>query len=185
MVLYATLTFEEPVTLALTPIPLRSGPPPQVMKSLKDLNTSSEAVWAVVDATELKPAAFPVWVDIRDIAMLHVLATTEEVAKGQRYLCVAGHYDDTQIAGESRNLSHLASWATADWYPRPDIIIRNFPEQAHRIPKAPVTAGPEHFKTNTSKVEKELGIKWIDFQTSIVDTLRILFDLELEKSTKA
>ncbi|KAL8277114.1 hypothetical protein RQP46_010442 [Phenoliferia psychrophenolica] len=142
--------------------PMVFGPPKQVLKDMKSLNTSSEAVWGLVDATEVKPAAFPVFVDVRDIARLHVLATTEEAAKGQRYLCVAGHYDDSQIA---------------------DIIIRNFPEQAHRIPKAPVTSGPEHFKTDTSKVEKELGIKWISFEESIKDTVKVIFDLE--KSLKA
>ncbi|KAK4702327.1 hypothetical protein P7C70_g3894, partial [Phenoliferia sp. Uapishka_3] len=143
----------EGASFSLTTVcpPMVFGPPPQVVHDIKSLNTSAEAVWAVVDAKELKPAAFPVWVDVRDIAKIHVLATTEEVAKGQRYLCVAGHYDDTQIA---------------------DIIIRDFPEQAHRIPKAPVTSGPEHFKTDSSKVEKELNIKWIDFETSIKDTVK-------------
>jgi hypothetical protein len=30
---------------------------------------------------------------------------------------------------------------------------------------------PEHFKTDSSLVEKELGIKWISFEDSVKDTL--------------
>ena len=39
------------------------GPPKQVLASIESLNTSAQAVWAIVDSEELKPAAFPVFIE--------------------------------------------------------------------------------------------------------------------------
>lgn len=64
--------------------PCAVGPPKQVLKSLDSINTSSGAVWGVVDAKEVPETSFPVWTDVRDIAKIHVLGATEEVAKGKR-----------------------------------------------------------------------------------------------------
>jgi nucleoside-diphosphate-sugar epimerase len=139
--------------------PMITGPPLQVIESISSLNASSEVVWGLVDVAAIPPTGFPVFVDVRDVAELHVLAVTKDVAKNQRYLTVANHFDNSQIA---------------------DILRRHFPEQAHRIPVGPVVAGPEHFKTDSSKVQKELGIKWIDFETSVVDTAREIFRVEAE-----
>ena len=75
------------------------------------------------------------------------------------YLCIAGHFDNSQIA---------------------DVARKAFPDQASRIPDAEVTSGKEHFKTDSSLVEKELGIKWISFEDSVKDTLRQIFAIEKE-----
>lgn len=126
---------------------------------MESLNTSAGAVWSVVDANELPATSFPVFVDVRDIANIHVLATTEEVAKGQRYLTIADHFDNSQVV---------------------EIIARHFPEQKHRLPKVDKVEVPEHFASDSSKVQKQLGIKWIPFEQSIVDTARTLFALEAQ-----
>ncbi|GAA6045159.1 hypothetical protein JCM8097_000930, partial [Rhodosporidiobolus ruineniae] len=85
---------EEKTKWKLTTIlpPMITGPPQQVVESLKSLNTSSGAVWDVVDKKEVPPTVFPVWTDVRDIAKLHVRAVTEDVAAGKRYLCIAGAF---------------------------------------------------------------------------------------------
>lgn len=75
------------------------------------------------------------------------------------YLCIAGHFDNSQIA---------------------DVARKAFPDQASRIPDAEVTSGKEHFKTDSSLVEKELGIKWISFEDSVKDTLGQIFQIEKE-----
>lgn len=130
------------------------------MTSLSSLNTSSGAIWSLIDASTLPDTSFPVWTDVRDIATLHVLATTEEVAKGQRYLAIAGHFDNSQAV---------------------EVIRRKFPEQEGRLPKGvQASEGAEHFKTDSSKVEKELGVKWIGFEQSVQDTAAKLFELERE-----
>ncbi|KAK4698546.1 hypothetical protein P7C70_g7728, partial [Phenoliferia sp. Uapishka_3] len=138
------------------------GPPPEVLKSLDSLGTSVGMIWALVDAKECKPNSGGPWVDVRDVAKAHVLAVTEDVAKGQRYHLSAGVFDDSTIA---------------------DAIIRGVPEQAHRIPKAPVNPTPCAFTLDNRKVQRELGIKFIDFDTSVADTAKCLF--EFERSLKA
>ncbi|BGP58484.1 hypothetical protein JCM8202_001148 [Rhodotorula sphaerocarpa] len=139
--------------------PMIFGPPKQVIQSLDSINTSSGAVWGVVDAKEVPETSFPVWTDVRDIAKIHVLGATEEIAKGKRYLTVAGHFNNTQIAAVAR---------------------KAFPDQASRIPDAEETAGQDHFKTDSSLVEKELGIAWIPFEQSVKDTLGQIFQIEKE-----
>jgi len=136
------------------------GPPLQVVKSKSSINTSTGDVWGLIDGESVAPTGFPVFIDVRDIAELHVLATTKDVAKNQRYLTVAGHYDNTQIAA---------------------ILRKNFPAQAHRIPAVEASEPPPHFGTDSSKVEKELGIEWIPFEKSIVDTAVEFFKLEESK----
>lgn len=154
---YAPLAEQPSFALSTVQPPLILGPPSQVIESMDSLNTSAGAVWSVIDAKELPATSFPVFTDVRDIANIHVLATTEDIAKGQRYLSIAGHFDNSQIV---------------------EIIARHFPEQKHRLPKVDKVEVPEHFATDSSKVEKQLGIKWIPFEQSIVDTAKSLFGLE-------
>ncbi|GAA5822081.1 hypothetical protein JCM5353_006225 [Sporobolomyces roseus] len=137
--------------------PLITGPPQQLIESMEAINTSAGAVWGVVDAKEVPETSFPVWTDVRDIAKIHVKATTEDVAKGQRYLCIAGHFDNQQIAQLGRTA---------------------FPSQSSRFPETDSKAAPPHFKTDSSKVEKELGIEFIPFRQSVKDTLEELFKIE-------
>lgn len=76
--------------------------------------------------------------------------------------CFAEHFDNSQIA---------------------DILRKTFPEQASRIPSGEVSAGPAHFKSDSSKVQKQLDFKFRSFKESVVDTATALF--ALEKKLKA
>ena len=60
-----------------------------------------------------------------------------------------------------------------------EILRTKFPEQAHRIPKGAVTFS-EHFKSDSSKVQKQLDFKFTSFEKSVVDTATALFALEKE-----
>ncbi|GAA5845244.1 hypothetical protein JCM11251_003855 [Rhodosporidiobolus azoricus] len=141
--------------------PLVMGPPVQVLESLDSLNTSSGAVWGIVDKKEVPETSFPVWVDVRDIAKLHVEAVTKDEAAGERFLCIAGHYSSEMIA---------------------DVARKAFPDQASRIPEPAADKvtdnADQHFKTDSSHVEKVLGIKWISFEQSVKDTLAEIFKVE-------
>jgi hypothetical protein len=68
-----------------------------------------------------------------------------------------GHFDNQQIANFGRQA---------------------FPDQASRFPETDSKAAPPHFSTDSSKVEKELGIDFIPFRTSVKDTLEQLFAIE-------
>lgn len=84
--------------------PLITGPPQQPIESMKQINTSAGAVWSIVDAEKIPETSFPVWTDVRDIAEIHVKASTEEVAKGQRYLAIAGTFLYSLSLGASRRV---------------------------------------------------------------------------------
>ena len=96
---------------------------------------------------------------VRDIAKAHVLASTLDVAKGQRYLTIAFHYSNDQAAA---------------------VIREAFPDKASRVVQGPAKPPAEHFKTDSSKAEKELGITWIPFETCIKDTARKLWEIEAQ-----
>ncbi|GJN94209.1 hypothetical protein Rhopal_007283-T1 [Rhodotorula paludigena] len=142
--------------------PMVFGPPLQVINSLDSINTSSGAVWAVVDSKEVPPASFPVGTDSRDIAKLHVLASTTDEGKDQRFLAIAFHYDNNQVAE----------------------IARSFPELKDRVPgPSDGAAAQPHFKTDSSLVEKTFaGWKWTSFEQSTKDTLAEI--LKVEKQLK-
>ena len=63
-----------------------------------------------------------------------------------------------------------------------DILKRNFPDQAHRLPAHNPdnldTSGKAHFSTDSSKVRKDLGIEFISLEKCVVDTAAKLFDTE-------
>lgn len=68
-----------------------------------------------------------------------------------------------------------------------DILKRNFPDQAHRLPAHNPdnldTSGKAHFSTDSSKVRQDLGIEFIGLEQSVVDTATKLF--AVEKKLKA
>lgn len=63
-----------------------------------------------------------------------------------------------------------------------DIIARHFPEQKHRLPPYDQSkvgqVGEGHFQCDSSKCVKDLDFKFIDLETSVVDTARQLFNIE-------
>lgn len=96
-------------------------------------------------------------VTVRDVATLHVLASTLDIARGQRYLAIAHHYSNDQIAY---------------------VLRQRMPDLAYRIPAAENKPWQEHFMTDCSKVEKELGIRWTSFDQTVVDTANKLLEIE-------
>jgi len=145
--------------------PMVLGPNQQVVDSLDNLNTSSSTVWALISGKtkEIPSADFPVGTDVRDIAKAHVLAASLDVARGQRYLTIAFHYNNEQAA---------------------DVLRKAFPDKADRIPAGEVKPLDPHFATDSSKAEKELGITWIPFDKCVTDTATKLFAIEKQLQQK-
>ena len=78
-------------TKGLTNHTLTSGPPHQIIKSMKDLNTSIALFWTTISGEHeyVIDDQFPVFTDVRDVAAAHVLAVEKDEAKNQRYCLVA------------------------------------------------------------------------------------------------
>jgi hypothetical protein len=66
--------------------------------------------------------------------------------------------------------------------------IRSDPElsdaQKARIPSRPVERDRPHFATDSSKVERDLRIKWRTFEETVRDTARELFRIEAKLKRK-
>merc|ERR1712093_613057 len=106
--------------------------------------------------------SFPVGTDSRDIANLHVLATTTDEGADKRFLAIAFHFDNSQVV---------------------DVARKAFPELDGRLPKAEPSEGKPHFKTDSSLVDRTFGgFKWISFEDSTKDTLAEI--LRVEKALK-
>jgi nucleoside-diphosphate-sugar epimerase len=68
------------------------GPLATAPKSLKDLNESNMMLWKVASggpSQPLPPCRFNFWIDVRDLAEIHVQALVTAAAGGKRYIPVA------------------------------------------------------------------------------------------------
>jgi len=144
--------------------PLVMGPVAHYLASLSAINTSNERVVDCVTG-KWKDGGVPAtgiaqnWIDVRDCAEAHVKAGLElPEAGGHRLWTTAGRFCNREIF---------------------DAVRKNFPEYADRLPDASRPGGelspPDKlYGYDNSATEKILGIQWIGFEKSIVDTVKSL-----------
>ncbi|KAK7464326.1 hypothetical protein VKT23_006494 [Stygiomarasmius scandens] len=140
------------------------GPPYQPVDGMGSLNTSCAIVWAIINSNEgepIPPTGFPIGVDVRDVAKLHVRAVEEYdgKAKERRYLAVGFEMFNSQIAK----------------------IVRATPEFAAHVKDVRNGGGDvpyEHYATDSKDAEELLGASFISAQQSIADTARRLWELD-------
>ena len=79
------------------------GPVATPVESAKDLNESNSILWRMATgglSQPLPPARFNFWIDVRDLAEVHVQALLTPEAGGKRYLPVAPEKFNYQMASE-------------------------------------------------------------------------------------
>lgn len=66
--------------------------PPSPFATVSSLNTSSEAIWALISGTSTGPPVegLPQWIDVRDAAEAHIKALKSEDVIGKRVLVAGG-----------------------------------------------------------------------------------------------
>lgn len=140
--------------------PLVLGPIVHYLNSLDALNTSNQRTRDCMLGKwkeEIPATGTFIWVDVRDLALCHVLAIEKEEAANKRFFITEGSFSNRQIA---------------------DVIAKNFPEYKDKVPseKTPGGTFPEEglFKIDNSRASKLLGVKWRTFEDSIVDTVTSL-----------
>ena len=139
--------------------PLVLGPIVHYLNSLDRLNTSNQRVLKMIrgETKEELPAGAPfLFVDVRDIAMCHVLAMEKEDAANKRFFTTAGHFSSREVA---------------------DIIRKNFKEYQDALPKD--AKGGDYpkegiYDADATRTEKVLGVKWTPLETTIVDLVKSL-----------
>ncbi|KAI6875915.1 NAD(P)-binding protein, partial [Hortaea werneckii] len=140
--------------------PLVLGPIVHYLNSLDALNTSNQRVRDIMMGKakeEIPPTGTFIWVDVRDLALCHVLAMEKEGAANKRFFITTGYFSNKEIA---------------------EIIGKNFPQYKEGLPSASTPGGsyPEEgvYKIDNSNVVNTLGVKFRPLEESIVDTVKSL-----------
>jgi nucleoside-diphosphate-sugar epimerase len=143
---------------ALNP-PMIYGPVIQEIANLDAVNTSNSRIRDAMLGkwkTGIPDTGLCIWIDVRDIALLHVLALESEEVIGQRVFSTAGYYSNKEIV---------------------EIIRKHYPEYEDKLPGKDVTSGglpAAYFKINNSRAKKLLGKDFITFEQSMVDLVKTL-----------
>lgn len=147
--------------------PMVFGPVAQWCKSLESVNTSNERI---VDCLQGKwrkegiptTGAAIIWVDVRDVALAHIKAGLEiPEAGGKRLFVVSSEFSNSELG---------------------KVVRENFPEDNEKLPTEETKGGElpaegERFRWDNEATRRLLGIEWIGFEKSIVDTVRSLKEI--------
>lgn len=146
--------------------PLVLGPVLQEVTDIKNLNTSNEIIYEKVLKAKEDPNAdytefTHTWVDVRDVALAHILPLENPKLQGQRLFVTPGYFSIQAIL---------------------DIANKNIPELRGKIPVGKPGTGLDNVKNiyqiDNKKTNSLLGIKYHTLQESITDTLNSLIALE-------
>jgi nucleoside-diphosphate-sugar epimerase len=80
--------------------PMIYGPPIHSPASLSELNESNAQLWKFISAgkdADVPEAHTPLYVDVRDIALAHVLALENPKAENERYTVVGAQYSSQEV----------------------------------------------------------------------------------------
>lgn len=140
------------------------GPVNKNLQTLDSLNTSNERMRDMVAGKmkdKLAPTGTYIWIDVRDLAELHVLAMEKPEAANQRYFTTAGLFANTDIV---------------------DIIAREFPEYKDGLPSGEALKEGKYpeggvYKANNKKATDLLGGKWRSLDESVRDTVKSLKEI--------
>ncbi|KAF1348102.1 hypothetical protein BDV97DRAFT_335163 [Delphinella strobiligena] len=139
--------------------PLVFGPIVHYLNSLDALNTSNQRIrdfYTGKAKDELPPTGTFFWVDVRDVALAHVKAVEVEAAGNKRFFVMNGLFSNKELAA---------------------VIKKNFPDQKD-VPTEKTPGGdyPEegYAKFDNSRSKEVLGIKYHNFEQTIVDTVKSL-----------
>ncbi|KAF2396255.1 NAD(P)-binding protein [Trichodelitschia bisporula] len=139
--------------------PLVLGPIVHYLNSLDALNTSNERVRNCIQGQwkdEIPDTGVFAWVDVRDLADIHVKAVELPEAGGKRFFATAGFYSNKEIADIVRN--HFPEYKNL---PGPDIKGGDYPTEGL-------------YKVDNSRVKSVLGTKFTSLEDSIVDLVKSL-----------
>ncbi|KAK1085238.1 Glycine-rich RNA-binding protein 2, mitochondrial [Friedmanniomyces endolithicus] len=147
-------------TIATMCPPLVLGPIVHYLNSLDALNTSNQRIRDIMQGKakeEIPETGTFIWVDVRDLALCHVLAIEKEEAANKRFFITAGYFSNKEIA---------------------QVIEKHYPQYKDQLPTSSTPGGdyPKGgvYKIDNERVQKVLGIKFRSFDESIKDTVKSL-----------
>ncbi|CAM1501531.1 Fc.00g035150.m01.CDS01 [Cosmosporella sp. VM-42] len=145
--------------------PLVLGPVIHHLPSLSSLNTSNLRIRDILTGasqSSLPPTGNHLFIDVRDLALGHVLGIELPSAAGQRFFMVSGKFSNREIA---------------------EIIREHYPEFRERLPTTerglmggdyPGGDPAKTFGFDNSKAREVFGIEFRELEESIVDAVESL-----------
>ncbi|KAH9834341.1 GDP-mannose 4,6 dehydratase [Teratosphaeria destructans] len=148
-------------TLATMCPPLVLGPIVHYLNSLDALNTSNQRVRDIIQGKakqEIPPTGTYLWVDVRDLALSHVLAMEKEDAANKRFFITTSYFSNKEIA---------------------QIVAKDFPQYKDVLPNLQTVQGGDYpeggvYKYNNERAKKLLGVEFRPLEESIKDTVKSL-----------
>ncbi|KGO66768.1 3-beta hydroxysteroid dehydrogenase/isomerase [Penicillium expansum] len=121
-------------------------------------NLSLGSVYQLIDRKLDVPGEtpFPIYVDVRDAAKVHIRAYEEAIASNQRYATSSGTYSQQQLV---------------------DIMKKHFPSLKGRLPNGR-TEESDVVGIDSSKARKDLGFAPRSLEETIVDTVHRFLEIE-------
>ncbi|KAL3478888.1 NAD(P)-binding protein [Aspergillus californicus] len=138
------------------------GPIIHHLKDLDALNASNERIRDIAFGKAKDGLPYTgvfLWVDVRDLALAHVLAIEKPEAGGQRFCLSPGHYTNKEIA---------------------EVIREEFPELRDGLPTGDALKSGDYPSPNgwygydSSRSREVLGVTYRSFRECIVDTVNSL-----------
>lgn len=136
------------------------GPSNHAVPDMKKLNTSSADIYRFINGSTKEPGdtAFPLCVDVRDVATAHLKAYKTPEASNQRFAVTLGNFTYQRVC---------------------DIIREKFPELKDKVPEGtPGEAYPDFFSLSNEKAKKVLGMEFIGLEQMVVYTVKSLLESE-------
>ncbi|KLJ13171.1 dihydroflavonol-4-reductase [Blastomyces silverae] len=152
-------------TIATINPPIVLGPVVHHLDSLAALNTSNERIRDMITGAaknSCPPTGSYFWVDVRDVALAHLLAAEKKEATSQRFFVTEGNFYNRQIV---------------------DIISEEFPELREKLPVGDALKPGEFlaegfFGYNNEKSREVLGLEYRPLRESVVDTVKSLLAIQ-------
>lgn len=133
--------------------PMTFGPVVHPIRAASQLNESNARLWDVASGTELFPQSrVPVWIDVRDLAKVHVECLFREEAAMKRYVPAAREKFSYELA--ARIAREEFEWAREK--------VRDFGD----------VRAPVGYDLDGELVTRELGVEFRGFRETVVDLMR-------------
>lgn len=160
----ASIPSDDPRYLQCNP-PLVLGPIVHYLSSLSALNTSNQRIRDLMTGAaknSCPPTMNYLFVDVRDLALAHVLAAEKDEAGGKRFFIVGGHFCNKEIA---------------------EIIGQEFPELKDGLPTGDALQPGDYPEKGTygfdnARSKNVLGLAYRSLKESVVDTVKSLQAVE-------
>ncbi|EEH05051.1 ketoreductase [Histoplasma capsulatum G186AR] len=147
--------------------PVVLGPVIHHVDSFATLNTSNERIRDLITGAgkhSCPPTGTYLWVDVRDVALAHILAAEKQKeAANQRFFVTAGNFSNRQVAG---------------------IIYEEFPQLREKLPVEEDALKPGDFPAegysgfDNERSRDVLGLEYRSLRQSVVDTVKSLLEIK-------